>query len=79
MSCIVEFDGGHRFDFTQNRCKQKIWIEVLLKFGKTNIQHLAHILDLSAETLFQVHQGNHYLEAEEAKRLGQLFLITFCD
>ncbi|HAT1926171.1 TPA: hypothetical protein OEA38_000070 [Legionella pneumophila] len=77
MECIVEFNDGFRFDFAQNRCKQKIWIEVLLKFSKTNIDHLATILDLPTETLVQVYQGNHYLEAEAAKRLGQLFLVAF--
>lgn len=79
MGCIVEFDNGLRFDFAQNRCKQKVWLEVLLKFSKTNIDHLAYILDLPPETLIQVHRGSYYLEKEPAERLGQLFLVTFCD
>ncbi|KTD17463.1 hypothetical protein Ljor_1769 [Legionella jordanis] len=79
MGCIVEFNDGFRFDFAQNKCKQKLWIDVLLRFSKANIEHLAYILDLSVETLTQVYLGNHYLEDEAAKRLGHLFLVTFCD
>ncbi|MFT4060500.1 MAG: hypothetical protein QM652_13265 [Legionella sp.] len=79
MGCIVELNKGIRLDFTQNRYKQKAWIEVLLKYSKTNIEHLASILDLSAETLIRVHRGTHYLKKEEAERLGRLFLIMFYD
>lgn len=79
MGCIVEFNDGFRFDFAQNKPKQKLWIDILLRFSKSNIEHLAYILDLPIEILAQVHQGNYYLEDEAAKRLGQLFLVTFCD
>lgn len=79
MGCIVEFNDGFRFDFAQNKCKQKLWIDVLLRFSKSNIEHLAHILDVPVKTLSQVHQGKSYLEDEAAKCLGQLFLVTFCD
>ncbi|HDO7841038.1 TPA: hypothetical protein P5J72_000435 [Legionella pneumophila] len=77
MGCIIEFNDGFQFDFVQNKCKQKLWIDVLLRFSKANIEHLAHILDLPIETVIQVHQGNLYLDEESAKRLGQLFLVTF--
>ncbi|HIA7952684.1 hypothetical protein [Legionella pneumophila] len=77
MGCIIEFSNGLRFDFIQNQCKQKLWIDVLLRSSKANIGHLAHILDLPIETVIQVHQGNLYLEEESAERLGQLFLVTF--
>ncbi|AOU64446.1 hypothetical protein [Legionella pneumophila] len=79
MGCIVEFNDGFLFDFVQNKCKQKLWIDVLLRFSKANIEHLAYILDLPVKTLIQVHQGNSYLDDEAAKRLGHLFLVTFCD
>ncbi|MCW8443147.1 hypothetical protein OQJ05_03645 [Fluoribacter gormanii] len=79
MVCIVEFDNSYRFDFAKNKCKQKIWIKILLKFSKTDIDHLAHILDLPAEKLNRVYQGIDYLDKEPAERLGQLFLVTFCD
>ncbi|HHF0526632.1 TPA: hypothetical protein ACTUT5_002872 [Legionella anisa] len=77
MGCIVEFNDGFQFDFVQNKCKQKLWVDVLLCFSKANIEHLAYILDLPAETINQVHQGKQYLEQEPAERLGQLFLVTF--
>jgi hypothetical protein len=77
MGCIVEFNANIRFDFAQNRGKQRLWIDALLKFSKTNMDYLAHILDLPTELIIQVHQGTHYLDQELAERLGQLFLITF--
>ena len=77
MGCIVEFNDNLRFDFIQNKCRQKLWIDALLQTTKAGIEHLAFILDLSTETIIQVHQGKHYLEPVSAERLGQLFLITF--
>lgn len=79
MGCIVEFNDGFRFNFAQNKCKQKLWIEVLLRFSKSNIEHLAYVLDLPVETLVHVYKGNLYLAEEDASRLGQLFLVMFCD
>ena len=46
MGCILEFNDGFRFDFAQNKCKQKLWIDILLRFSKSNIEHLAHIIDV---------------------------------
>ena len=77
MGCIIEFNDGLQLNFVKNKCKQKLWIEALLRFSKANIEHLAYLLDLPAETISQVHQGKQYLEQESAERLGQLFLITF--
>lgn len=79
MGCIVEFNDGFRFNLAQNKCKQKLWIEVLLRFSKSNIEHLAYVLDLPVETLVHVYKGTLYLEEEDASRLGQLFLVMFCD
>ena len=77
MGCIIEFNDNLRFDFIQNKFKQKLWIDALLQSTKAGIEYLALILDLPAETLIQVYQGEHYLEQIPAERLGQLFLITF--
>lgn len=77
MGCNVKFNDGIGFDFPQNQSKQKIWLEILLGFSKANTEHLAYILDLPIETIMQVHQGKVYLEQEEAKRLRELFLVTF--
>lgn len=79
MGCILEFNDGFRFDFTQNKPKQKLWIDILLRFSKSNIEHLAYVLDLPVETLVHVHKGSLYLGEEDASRLGQLFLVMFCD
>ena len=77
MGCIIEFNDGFRFDFVKNKGNQKIWIEILLRFSKSNMNHLAYILDVPTETIIQVHQGNFYLDQESAERLGQLFLVAF--
>jgi len=77
MGCIIEFNEKLRFNFIQNKCKQKLWIDVLLQCSKGNMEYLAFILDVPTEIISQVHQGNHFLEEEHANRLGQLFL-TVC-
>jgi len=77
MRCIVEFNDKLRFNFIQNKCKQKLWIDLLLEHSQTNVEYLALILGLSTEIVTQVHQGTHYLEEEPANRLGQIFLIAF--
>jgi len=52
MGCIVEFSEPLvRFDFCANRCKQKIWIDALLKYGNLDMTGLASLLDLPVKTL----------------------------
>ncbi|MBA2649605.1 MAG: hypothetical protein H0U75_08460 [Legionella sp.] len=79
MGCIVEFDKGLRFDFVQNKYKQKLWIDILLKFSKADIEHLAYILKLPKRILVQVYQENYYLDKESAELLGQLLLVALSD
>ncbi|WP_133139294.1 hypothetical protein [Legionella genomosp. 1] len=79
MVCIVEFNDGLRFNFAQNKCKQKVWIEILLRFSKADMNHLANLLELPVEKLIEIHRGKQFLEKEQADILGKLFLVTFGD
>ena len=79
MVCIVEFEAGKRFNFVQDKHKQKIWIEALQHCFDKNISQLAWLLDISPDILDKVHQGYLYLSESEANKLGQLFLIAFSD
>jgi hypothetical protein len=80
MSCIVEFSESKiRLDFAKNKYKQKIWIEVLLKFTKADINKLAALLELPLDRLVEVHQGKAFFTSDSADRLAQLFLIAFSD
>lgn len=78
MGCIVEFDDV-RFDFIQNKLKQRTWIEALLYFTNLDINKMAAMLELPIELLIKVRQGKMYLEQEAAERLGKLFLVAFSD
>lgn len=52
MGCIVEFSEPLvRFDFCANRCKQKIWIDAMLKYGSLDMTGLASLLDLPVKNL----------------------------
>ncbi|WP_454784021.1 hypothetical protein [Legionella sp. WA2024007413] len=79
MGCIVEFNKNVRFDFVQNKSKQKIWIEVLLCFTHLDINQLAMLLGVSSEKLIKVHRGASYFSQDIAEELGKLFLISFSD
>lgn len=80
MSCTIEFNEPKvRFDFAKNKYKQKIWIEVLLKFTKADIKKLADLLELPLNRLVEVHQGKAFFTSDSADRLAQLFLIVFSD
>ncbi|CZL29288.1 hypothetical protein [Legionella pneumophila] len=79
MVCIVEFNNGFRFDFAQNKLKQKIWIEALLRLTNLDIDHMAAILEIPAEVLTKVHHGEMYFSQEFAECLGRLFLLAFSD
>jgi hypothetical protein len=78
MGCIVEFDDV-RFDFIQNKSKQKTWIEALLSFTNIEVNHLAGMLEIPVELLIQVRQGEVYFSQEIAEQLGRLFIIAFSD
>ena len=80
MRCIVEFTEPFiRFDFEPNKQKQKILIDVLLKYSQLDLATLASTLEVSLKTLSDVHNGIAFLQEVPAKCLAQLFLILFSD
>jgi len=78
MGCIVEFNDV-RFDFAQNKLKQKTWIEALLRFTNLDINQLAGLLDTPTEMLIKVQRGDIYFSKKTAVELGKLFLLAFSD
>lgn len=78
MGCIVEINGV-RFDFVENKRKQKIWIEALLHFNNSDAQHLANLLEVPLELLNKVRNGSVCFDQDMALSLAELFLVTFAD
>lgn len=75
MNCIIDFDGT-RFNFTQNKYKQKMLIETLLHY-EFNLSRISQILNVPISVLEEVHKGVSFLPREIAQNLGQLFLLFF--
>ncbi|WP_131775094.1 hypothetical protein [Legionella anisa] len=78
MGCIVEINEV-RFDFVQNKRKQKTWIEALLHFTNSDAKHLANLLEVPLEMLIKVRDGSVYFAQDTAERLAELFLVAFAD
>ncbi len=78
MGCMIEFrDPLVRFDFCANPAQQKLWIDALLHYSNLDLTGLSTLLEIPRRTLTKVHQGEKFLETEQAIKLGQLFLIHF--
>ena len=76
MGCTIEFnESSIRFDFSNNKQKQKIFVDVLLRYSKLDLPGLAAVLNVSIDTLHDVHRGVRFLEGEAAENLARLFLI----
>jgi hypothetical protein len=76
MGCIIELDGT-RFDFTQNKFKQKVLIQILLGYMFFDVSSLSKFLGVSVQLLKQVQEGHQFLHHCAAERLGKIFLLTF--
>ncbi len=76
MGCIIELDGV-RFDFTQNRFKQKLLLDILVLYMSFEMNELSKILDVPLQLLNKVHRGEQFLSYLAAQRLGKIFLLTF--
>jgi hypothetical protein len=80
MGCVVELDSPKiRFDFMQNRLKQKTLIDALLRYSKLDLNNVAQVLDINPQKLMNVYLGEEYFEKESAEELGRLFLIFFSE
>lgn len=78
MGCIIEFtESLLQIEFCSKGNKQKILIDVLLKYGEMNISELALAIDVSTKKLRDICNGRGSLVGEQADSLAQLFLIFF--
>lgn len=76
MGCIIEFSKPFvRFEFTYKKHKQRIFIEMLLKYSQLNIASLATSLDVSVNTLKSVCSDSAFLDDKPAKKLAHLFIL----
>ncbi|AHE66200.1 hypothetical protein [Legionella oakridgensis] len=77
MECIIEFQKPLvRYEFSC-RTKQKILLEVLLKYSKLNLIDLALMLDISIATLLNAYKGKEFLQGKPAINLVHLLFIFF--
>ncbi len=80
MGCVIEFSNPViRFNFMQNKLKQKTLIDALLRYSHLQIPRIASIIEVPFEKLNNVHNGLDFLEKEFAENLGELFLLMFSD
>ena len=78
MGCTVEFsDSDTRFEFCTRDHKQKTFIDVLLRYIKMDLPHLASILDTPVTKLRDVYYGKTFIAGKPAEELTQLFLVHF--
>ena len=70
-----EFTVNHEFNCRLN--KQKLLIDVLLKYTKINLDNLATMLRVPVWLLQDVWKGGSYLKHDAALRLTQYFLLFF--
>lgn len=78
MGCIVEFtESLLQFEFNSKGSKQKILVDMLLKYGELDIAGLALALDASINELLGILDGNYSFVGRQADDLSQLFLIFF--
>ena len=78
MGCIVEFSESLlQFEFNSKGNRQKILVDMLLKYGELDIAGLACALDASISELHDILDGNYFFIGEQANDLSQLFLIFF--
>jgi hypothetical protein len=78
MSCALEFpESSVKIDFCSEGNKQKILIDVLTKYSEMDINVLASVLEVPAEILNNICEGDSFLVGKKADCLAQLFLIFF--
>lgn len=80
MKCTLEFSEPLiRIDFYCKENKQKILIDMLLRYSRQHIDGLAELLDISVKILQDVQSGTNFLNENTARKLTQLFLIFIGD
>lgn len=58
--------------------RQKLLLEIMLKYSKLDINSLATILDIQPDSLKSVYEGTQYLRNDVLKKLYQMVLVLMC-
>lgn len=78
MGCIIEFaEPQNQIEFCAEGSKQKILIDVLLKFSGVNIDQLAESLGVSVDKIQDICDEKDYLVGCQLDNLAQIFLRFF--
>lgn len=78
MSCSLEFaESSVKIDFCNKGNKQKILIDVLIKYSEMDINELALTLDVSVKKLHDICERDDFLVGAHADNLAELFLKFF--
>lgn len=78
MGCKLEFSESQlQVEFCSQGSKQRILIDVLLKYSEMSINDLASALEVPVTRLHDIYNGRSFLIGEQADSLAQLFLVFF--
>ena len=80
MGCIMEFTEAEslvQIEFCSDGNKQKILIDVLIKYSGMDMSELASVLGVSVKKLRNIYDGKSFLVGKSADSLAQLFLRFF--
>lgn len=78
MGCTVELANALiRFEFCCEGKKQKILVDILLKYSDMDINELAFALDVSVSKILDICNESSFLMGKQADDLSQLFIIFF--
>lgn len=79
MQESVKSEPIMHWQFKCRKDRQKILIDIILKYSKLDIAGIAGIIEVSMNTLQEVYKGNAYLDDPINKSLAQLFLLCFSE
>ncbi len=78
MGCIVKFSESLiQFEFNSHGNRQKMLIDMLLRYGEFDMNSLAATIGISVAKLHDIYDGKYFLDGEESHDLAQVFLIFF--
>ncbi len=78
MGCIVELkNSSAQFEFNSHGAKQRILVDMLLKYGELDVVNLALALDTTTNKLQDILDGDYFFIGRQADDLSHLFLIFF--
>ena len=80
MEYAMKFiDMPFQYDFSINKNKQNIMIDVLLKYSPLTLGDLAIILNVPLQTLSAIYDGTSFFKDDYLNNLIMVFLTFFSD